>query len=70
MEYSLSHHLRSLFCDSTWRIDGHCDSVYARAKYFDLILEYKWTDQNLDCIECVTLVMHSGVRLWFGWGLN
>ena len=68
--YKISDHYRSLFCDSLWRIDGHCDSVHGRAKYFDLIMEYGWTGQELDCIECVTLVMRGGVRLWFGWGLN
>lgn len=65
-----NHHLISLFCDTRYRVDGKCDVCIGILKYMDQIFEYEWTGANLNCIECRTMIMQSGVRYCWDWGLN
>lgn len=66
----MNDHLKSLFCNTRYRVDGKCDAVRHKIKYFDFIDEYEWTGANLNCIECVTMIMYSGARYCWDWGLN
>lgn len=66
----LKDHVKSLFCNSRYRVDGRCDKLIAKPVYFDLIREYDWVTQYLDCIQCCTFVFSSNVRYCWTWGLN
>lgn len=66
----MDDHIKTLFCNTRWRIFGRCDSVQYCFKHFDVILEYSMLTADLNCIECCTMVMQSGHRFCWDWGLN